>query len=103
MSIEPRYVQFPRSSFESRMKGIMNLKSYPTDLMWKTWPKPSPVGRPLKWEMRSMLFFKSGCRGECYLIRCQSIPTESGKPGRNKLGEDSMTAKSKDELSTLMT
>ena len=40
----------------------MNLKSYPTDLTDAQWenllpylPKPSPVGRPLKWEMRSII------------------------------------------------
>ena len=37
-------------------------KSYPTDLTDAQWekllpylPKPSPVGRPLKWEMRSII------------------------------------------------
>ena len=57
------------------MKGInMNLKSYPTDLTDAQWenllpylPKPSPVGRPLKWEMRSIInamfyIVKSGCQ-----------------------------------------
>ena len=52
----------------------MNLKSYPTDLTDAQWenllpylPKPSPVGRPLKWEMRSIInamfyLLKSGCQ-----------------------------------------
>ena len=52
----------------------MNLKSYPTDLTDAQWekllpylPKPSPVGRPLKWEMRSIInamfyIVKSGCQ-----------------------------------------
>ena len=55
------------------MKGInMNLKSYPTDLTDAQWenllpylPKPSPVGRPLKWEMPQLSIFyivKSGCQ-----------------------------------------
>ena len=74
----------------------MNLKSYPTDLTDAQWekllpylPEPSPVGRPLKWEMRSIInamfyLLKSGCQWQCYLIRChrgkRSIPTsESGK------------------------
>ena len=52
----------------------MNLKSYPTDLTDAQWenllpylPEPSPVGRPLKWEMRSIInaifyIVKSGCQ-----------------------------------------
>ena len=52
----------------------MNLKSYPTDLTDAQWenllpylPKPSPVGRPLKWETRSIInamfyIVKSGCQ-----------------------------------------
>ena len=52
----------------------MNLKSYPTDLTDAQWekllpylPKPSSLGRPLKWEMRSIInamfyIVKSGCQ-----------------------------------------
>ena len=52
----------------------MNLKSYPTDLTDAQWenllpylPEPSPLGRPLKWEMRSIInamfyIVKSGCQ-----------------------------------------
>ena len=57
------------------MKGLnMTPTTYPTDLTNAQWdkllpylPKPSPVGRPLKWEMRSIInaifyIVKSGCQ-----------------------------------------
>ena len=57
------------------MKGInMTTTKYPTDLTDAQWakllpylPKPSPIGRPLKWEMRSIInaifyIVKSGCQ-----------------------------------------
>ena len=74
----------------------MTSTHYPTDLTNAQWenllpylPEPSSLGRPLKWEMRSIInamFISSsqGVNGECSLIRChrgkRSIPTsESGK------------------------
>ena len=52
----------------------MTPTTYPTDLTDAQWenllpylPKPSPLGRPLKWEMRSIInaifyIVKSGCQ-----------------------------------------
>ena len=52
----------------------MTTTKYPTDLSDAQWdnllpylPKPSPIGRPLKWEMRSIInaifyIVKSGCK-----------------------------------------
>ena len=74
----------------------MTSTKYPTDLTDAQWdkllpylPEPSPIGRPLKWETRSIInaifyIVKSGVSGECCLIKChhgkRSIPTsESGK------------------------
>ena len=75
------------------MKGInMTSTKYPTDLtdaQWDKLPEPSPIGRPLKWEMRSIInaifyIVKSGCQWRMLPHQMhrgkRSIPTsESGK------------------------
>ena len=63
------------SKITDPMKGInMTSTKYPTDLTDAQWdkllpylPEPSPIGRPLKWEMRSIInaifyIVKSGCQ-----------------------------------------
>ena len=70
----------------------MTSTKYPTDLTDAQWdkllpylPEPSPIGRPLKWEMRSIInaifyIVKSECHPDLSGRGKQSIPTsESGK------------------------
>ena len=76
----------------------MTSTKYPTDLTDAQWdkllpylPEPSPIGRPLKWEMRSIInaifyIVKSGCQWRMlphqmpHFRGKRSIPTsESGK------------------------
>ena len=62
----------------------MTSTKYPTDLTDAQWdkllpylPEPSPIGRPLKWEMRSIInaiFYKSnqGVSGDA-VIKCHRV------------------------------